>query len=263
MEQAWRPVALLIMALAGQQALAAAPAAPGAAVPNATATTTATLQSSSSLLNHLTVFNKGVGGQNSRGGRARFERDVVKLKPDCVFIYFGLNDALNERAYQTCEQFIENLKAMIASARAAGIKPVLCTIHHAGEEALLRRHPREFYGSEGPNGRIDRYNAAIRALAREQKVPLADWGALHASREKTKKPGAVEPLQALVSPDGVHLTPAGYALLARCFHDTVAAQLKGAETIVCFGDSVTYGAGVKGAGTIEGDTYPAALRRIH
>ncbi len=44
----------------------------------------------------LTVYNKGIGGQNCRQGRKRFDRDVLALKPDYVFIYFGLNDTLNE-----------------------------------------------------------------------------------------------------------------------------------------------------------------------
>lgn len=63
-------------------------------------------------------------------------------------------------------------------------------------------------------------------------------------------------------PDGVHLTPAGNRALAQCFLAAVAGKLRGGETIVCLGDSVTYGAGNRGAGTAEGDTYPAMLRGL-
>lgn len=204
--------------------------------------------------NGLTVHNKGIGGQNTKQGKARFERDVVGLKPDYVFIYFGLNDALNEPQFVAMEPFIAHLEWMIDRARAAGIKPVLCSIHAVKEEPLLKRHKRESYGAEGPNGKIDRYNAALRRLAGEKRVSLADFAAAVAQAERH---GA-----AAVAPDGVHLTPAGNRLLAQCFLDTVAADLKGRETIVCLGDSVTYGANNKGAGTAEGETYPAALRRL-
>ncbi|MCX7825527.1 MAG: neutral/alkaline non-lysosomal ceramidase N-terminal domain-containing protein [Verrucomicrobiae bacterium] len=206
-------------------------------------------------LNGLTVHNKGIGGQNTVQGRARFERDVVVLRPGFVFIYFGLNDALNESKFVPLEKFIANLAWMVERARAAGIQPVLCTIHRVIEEPLLKRHKREAYGNEGPNGKIASYNAAIRQLARQKNVPLADFaGAVAASRDH---PGA-----SIIRPDGVHLGPDGNRLLARCFLDAVGGQLTGKENIVCFGDSVTYGAGSNSAATAEGDTYPTFLRQI-
>jgi acyl-CoA thioesterase-1 len=198
----------------------------------------------------LTVHNKGIGGQNTEQGKARFEADVLALKPDYVFIYFGLNDTLNEPRFLPLDKFIANLAWMAERACKAGIKPVLCTIHRVTEEPLLKRHRRESYGSEGPNGKIARYNAAIGQLAKDKDVPLADFAAV-----VQRNPSAV-------STDGVHLTAAGSRLLAQCFFDTVASELQGHETIVCLGDSVTWGAGLRGAGTAEGETYPAFLKLI-
>jgi lysophospholipase L1-like esterase len=199
----------------------------------------------------LIVHNKGIGGQNSKQGRARFAKDVVALKPEYVFIYFGLNDTLNEPAFLSEKEYIENLTWMIDQAHAAAIKPVLCTIHRVGEEALMKRHKKESYGAEGPNGKIDRYNKALRAMAKEKQVPLADFaGVVAAAGADAGK---------IVSADGVHLTPAGYKALADCFFKVVAAEVKGKTMIVCLGDSVTFGAGVKGSGTTTGETYPAYL----
>jgi lysophospholipase L1-like esterase len=211
-------------------------------------------------LNGLTVYNKGVGGQNSRQGKARFERDVLSLKPDYVFIYYGLNDALNEPQFVALDQFIENLGWMVDRARAAGIKPVLCTIHRVDEEPLLKRHKRESYGEEGPNGKLDRYNKALRALADQKKVPLADFAAAVAEHDAKSPPP--DPSTRAVSRDGVHLTPTGNRLLAQCFLDAIPSRLRGRELIVCLGDSVTWGAGAKGAGTAEDGTYPAMLREL-
>jgi len=202
----------------------------------------------------LTVYNKGVGGQNSGQGRARFKKDVLVLKPNYVFIYFGLNDTLNEPAFLSQEEYIGNLGWMVEQARSAGIKPVLCTIHPVGEEALLKRHKKESYGAEGPNGKIDRYNTALRRLADEKKVQMADFARVAAAARQDEVP--------LVGPDGVHLTSSGYRALADCFFHVVAADIKTKATIVCLGDSVTWGADVKGAGTTTGETYPACLSRI-
>ncbi len=158
----------------------------------------------------LTVYNRGIGGQNSRQGRARFERDVVAMKPDYVFIYFGLNDALNERALVPLEEFLRNLRWMIERSRQAGIVPVLSTIHAVDEAALLKRHKRETYGDEGPNGRLRRYNAAIHKLVDAERVATADFAAVvaRASQATGQGPAADAKRPALVSSDGVHLTPA-------------------------------------------------------
>ena len=42
----------------------------------------------------------------------------------------------------------------------------------------------------------------------------------------------------------------------------VVYEVKAGDTVVCFGDSLTFGSGVKGAGTTEGEAYPAVLRRL-
>jgi acyl-CoA thioesterase-1 len=211
-------------------------------------------ETNTNMASGLTVYNKGIGGQNSKQGKARFSKDVLALKPDYVFIYFGLNDTLNEPAFLTETEYVTNLVWMVDQARAANIRPVLCTIHPVGEEALMKRHKKESYGNEGPNGKVDRYNKALRALADEKKVPVADFaGVVAASDQKAEK---------LVCADGVHLTPAGYDALAHCFWKVVSGEIKGKATIVCLGDSVTWGVGVKDPGTTTGESYPACLSRI-
>ena len=43
--------------------------------------------------------------------------------------------------------------------------------------------------------------------------------------------------------------------------EVIGERVKHGDTVVCFGDSLTFGAGAKGAGTVTGETYPAALQR--
>ena len=202
----------------------------------------------------LTVHNKGIGGQNSQQGKARFAKDVLSLQPDYVFIYFGLNDTLNEPRFLSEKEYITNLSWMVDQAEKAGIVPVICTIHPVEEVALMKRHKKESYGAVGPNGKIDRYNKALRVWAESKGVSIADFAEVVATTD--------QPDERLVNNDGVHLTPLGHQALAKCFFDGVAAKLKGKITIVCLGDSVTWGAGVKGSGTTSGETYPSYLGQL-
>lgn len=105
----------------------------------------------------------------------------------------------------------------------------------------------------GQNGKIDRYNRALRKLANEKNLSVADFArVVAAAGQKTP----------LVSVDGGHLTPDGYKALADCFFGVVTGEIAGKITIVCLGDSVTFGAGVKGSGTTKGETYPAYLSQV-
>jgi lysophospholipase L1-like esterase len=199
--------------------------------------------------NTLTVYNQGSLGQNSESGRKKFEADVLKLKPDYVLIYIGMNDVINDRFFTPLDKYVENMTWMIEQARQAGIKPVICTMHHCVETEIYKHHSRDKFGQETPNRKMDRYNAALKKLAADQKVAVADFNAV------TERVPQAE----FLSQDGVHLIPSGNKLLAKTFFAVIAPHLRGQERIVCYGDSLTYGYQNKGAGSSEGETYPAML----
>lgn len=201
--------------------------------------------------NSLTVINKGSLGQNSESGRKKFEADVLNFKPDYVLIYIGMNDVINDRFFTPLDRYLENMTWMIEQARQAGIKPVICTLHHCVEAEIYKHHSRDKFGQETVTEKMDRYNAALKRLAVDQKVSLADF---NAAAERV-------PQSELLS-DGVHLTASGNKLLAKTFFDVIAPHLRGREKIVCYGDSLTYGYLNKGAGSSEGETYPAMLRLL-
>lgn len=201
-----------------------------------------------------TVYNQGRCGQNSGILREKFEADlsVAAPKPEFVFIYIGMNDVINDTFFTPLDKYLENVTWMIEHARKAGITPVICSIHHVIEDKVYKVHSRDKFGDETVNGKMDRYNVAIRKLAAEQKVALADFNAV------TNNLATAE----FLSDDGVHLSTAGNRLLAKTFYDVVASQLAGNEKIVCVGDSLTFGYGNAGAGSAEGETYPAMLRLL-
>src|SRR5690349_19771224 len=77
-----------------------------------------------------TVINKGIGGQQSSDLRARFEPDVIALKPDTVLIWGHYNDIVRAPANKMTEakrQAQDNYRAMTEQARAAGIAVILAT----------------------------------------------------------------------------------------------------------------------------------------
>lgn len=62
----------------------------------------------------------------------------------------------------------------------------------------------------------------------------------------------------------MHLTAKGYALLARTVRSSLPKHVTQDASVLCIGDSLTYGIGVRPAGgTTESDqTYPAVLQRF-
>jgi acyl-CoA thioesterase-1 len=201
----------------------------------------------------ISVANRGVPGQNSDEGRKRFEQDVLRVSPQYVLIYFGMNDAVNEAKFLTEAQFVENIGWMVQAAREHRIVPVLATIQHVDAVRVLQRHKASVYGAEGPNGKIDRYNKALRNLAQQQNVPIADLpNALDAV-------GGATPA---ISTDGVHLTGAGYKLLASTFLHAILPAPQSGDAIVCLGDSLTYGVPLRSDDHDSDQTYPAQLERM-
>ena len=99
-----------------------------------------------------------IGGEASAAGAARFERDVLALRPDVVTIDYGLND--RRLGLPAARQA---WTAMIAAARTAGVKVLLLTptpdlAAKLGDAAdPLNQHATQ-----------------IKALAAEQRVGLVD-----------------------------------------------------------------------------------------
>jgi lysophospholipase L1-like esterase len=106
----------------------------------------------------INMMTTAIGGENSIAGAARFERDVLSLRPDIVFIDYALNDR------RVPEERVEKAwKDMIAAAKHAGVPVVLLT--PTGDSSAKLSDP-----SDPLNLRA----ALIRNIAKEQKVLIAD-----------------------------------------------------------------------------------------
>ena len=107
-----------------------------------------------------------IGGENSVSGAARFENDVLSLRPDVIFIDYALNDrrlpvAEVEKAW----------RAMARAAKASGVPVVFVTPTGAQDVKIgAADEPLEVRA------------ALIRQVAAEEGVPVADvWAAWKAA----------------------------------------------------------------------------------
>ncbi len=144
------------------------------------------------------VYNRGVGGNTTQEGLARFDGEIAPLLPGWVLIEFGFNDASVPpgRRIPRCNltAFTENLGEIVRLIKAAKGKPV-----------LLANHPiqKERPGPQG-NGRpyfqnFKPYQPAIREAAEKLRVPLIDL-------EKEMKNIRLDDL---LAEDGLHLSLGG------------------------------------------------------
>jgi len=128
----------------------------------------------------------------------RFHQDVIALQPKVVVILAGTNDIAGNTGPMTLEQTEDNLAAMAEMATANHIRVVLCSV--------LPAFDYPWQPGLTPAAKIDAINAWIKAYAEKHGYIYVDYH----SAMKDEHDG----LAANLSRDGVHPTPAGYAIMA-------------------------------------------------
>jgi lysophospholipase L1-like esterase len=148
------------------------------------------------------VINQGVNAQRSDVIAARFDEDVVRLKPAAVVIIAGVNDVYQGRP---ADHVKTQLADMYGRARAAGIVVVAGTIIP--------------YNTATPdqNARMHEINDWIRAQADAGIVTLVD------TRAAVAAPGNPDALAS--SPDGLHPDAAGYRRMADAIAPAITQAL--------------------------------------
>lgn len=141
----------------------------------------------------INVINTSIGGENSVSGAARFERDVLSLKPDLITIDYALNDR-----GVGLDKAREAWTAMIEKAAARNVKVLLLT-------------PTADLGSklDDPNDPLHQHAAQIRKLAAQYHLPLVD--SLAAFQQHVKSGGKMAELMS----QGNHPNRAGHDLVVK------------------------------------------------
>ncbi|MDR6550406.1 SGNH/GDSL hydrolase family protein [Paenibacillus qinlingensis] len=113
----------------------------------------------------IRLLNKSVGGETSKDGKNRLERDVIPLQPDLVIIGFGMNDQnkYGEGVGVSPADFECNLCQMIEAIKKLGNSDIVLV-------TPCLPNPKWWYAS----GWTGRYAEVIRRLGREYGVGVAD-----------------------------------------------------------------------------------------
>lgn len=105
----------------------------------------------------------GVGGTKSDEGSARLPGILNRVRPAYTIILYGTNDWKRCAGEVPCYT-VDALQSMIGAARAAGSLPVVGTIPPVNPNDNLPER----------NEWVTRMNVAIKAMAAQQRVPVAE-----------------------------------------------------------------------------------------
>jgi len=144
---------------------------------------------------NLEVIESGVGGNTVSLLWQRFD-DLLAQQPTTIVIYIGINDVW--RAGTTTAAYEMRLKFMVDAARAAGVRPVLCTLSVIGEN---------LDDSNAYNAKLDEFSDVVRRVGLETTAQVID---LRAAMVAHLTENNLDNLAAgILTQDGVHLNETG------------------------------------------------------
>lgn len=163
------------------------------------------------------VINSGKGCDTAKGAYTRLESDVFAHHPDIVAIALGLNDTVRSTP-EEFRKWLEELVRAIQKETAAKIILVTST------PLVNERHDcgTQFKDKGGLDEYLDtKICSQMRDVAKNFDLPLCD---LHDSfkAEFKKGPSLVD---AIICPDGVHLTEEGDRMFARYLSPVILSVL--------------------------------------
>jgi lysophospholipase L1-like esterase len=156
----------------------------------------------------LTFRNVGIGGDTSRGGNARFKRDVLAHKPTAMTVDFGMNDA-GYRAFDEgrFDTYMKGLQGMADQAKAAGIRVAWITPQPVEHKPDAKSIKLESY-----NQTLEKFSEGVKGIAEKNGGLFVDqfhpyWAVV----EKARRAGETG---RITGGDAVHPGPPGQAVMA-------------------------------------------------
>jgi len=153
--------------------------------------------------------NRGISGQTTPQMVVRFHQDVVNLKPKVVVINAGTNDIAGNTGPSSLEMIEDNLKSMAQIAAANGIRVVLASVTPAYDYPWKR--------GLDPAEKVVALNSWMKDYCERTGCVYADYFTPMADEKHGMKEG--------LSRDGIHPTPAGYAIMAPIAERAIAQAL--------------------------------------
>ncbi len=211
------------------------------------------------------VINAGIGGNNTTQLLQRIDKDVISEHPDLTIVMVGTNDMLNSRKMISYDAYSSNLALIVEKLKAAKSEVLLMSSPPVDSSYLFTRHDKHLYAQE-PNEIMDSVSHIVEKIAADNDALFLN---LFETFSTMNLPRHDEDLffrnpTNSGAKDGVHPTALGYHFIAvNVFQFLKEKKLLTAPyKIICFGDSITNGAGAKGGGTVTGENYPSFLSRM-
>jgi len=159
---------------------------------------------------NIRVVNMGLGGNTVRDMKARWQTDVLDLRPDWLSVMIGINDvwrqfdaALRPELGVPLGEYERTLDDLLARTRGRLKGLVLMTPY------FIEPDP-----AEPMRAMMDRYGAVVKALAARHEAIFVDTQAAFGRVLKHRHP-------MMLAWDRVHPNTAGHAILARAFLEAV------------------------------------------
>lgn len=162
------------------------------------------------------ALNAGLGGNSSRQGLARLERDVLSHQPDVVIVLFGTNDTRIDapHVHVPLPEYERNLTEIIQKSQNAGAAVIIATMPPIDSEPYFQRHDKALFEAVGGlEELLNTYRAAVVRVAQATEIEIVD---LH--QKLLHDPDWLDA-------DGVHPTPDGSRTIARLFAETLSKVL--------------------------------------
>ena len=152
------------------------------------------------------LIGAGISGNKVYDLYLRLEDDVLRLSPDIVVIWIGVNDVWHKKmgTGTDADKFERFYLALIKKFKAANIKVIVCTPATIGE--------KNDYTNE-QDGDLNKYANIIRKIAADQQLTLVDMRKEFEDYEKIHNTANLD--RGLLTADGVHLNEAGNQFVAK------------------------------------------------
>ena len=209
------------------------------------------------------IFNAGFPGDTTVELLKRFHRDVAVRNPELVCLLVGSNDMFYPGHILELAVYRKNLLALLDRIQVIGADCILFTAPRFVEELLIENFPETLNHPVSIADRLKLLNDVIRDVAVERDVVLIDLNKLIDPVDESIASLVLNPANSNRR-DGMHLTADGLKIMAEATGEKIRKYFPDVRTIVCFGDSITYGVYMPGKGTagIDALTYPGQLLKL-
>ncbi len=161
-------------------------------------------------LTPLHFYNSGVGGDQAADALKRFEYDVAALRPACITVLLGMNDAryrpLGEPQFGIYKTNMTALVDRLQKETAARLFLLTPSMYD-----VKARTMRGKTGVPGYNDALVAFGDFLESLGKERGLPVVDMN--RPLVEATAALRKTKPETTLV-PGGVHPSPAGHLVMA-------------------------------------------------